>query len=365
MPKQKKKRLRLPNGFGGVRSLGPNLRKPYQARVTDGWDDEGRQIYRSLGTFETEREALLALAKYNDDPCALGTSTLTFAEVYQMWYAKRFSGPEDQRGNSAASRRAAESAFKNSQALHGRRFYQIKLKDLQEQMDACQLRTSSRNNVKQLWMELWRYALLHEIVRSNQAGEVEIGTREADSRPKVVRAIFTADELQLLWSVERIARDFGDDETWSQVAGALVLNYTGVRITEMLRLPVANIHMKERYIVGGLKTAAGKNRIIPIHLALLPILRRLSAGKTYLFERSPGRPHNRTSYVNRYWDPLMARLEMNHLPHDCRYTCISLLDTAGVKDLTIKRIVGHADKNQTEHYTVKELPELLEAIDLI
>ena len=38
-------------------------------------------------------------------------------------------------------------------------------------------------------------------------------------------------------------------------------------------------------------------------------------------------------------------------PHWCRHTAASRMKLYGVDDLAIKRILGHADANVTEHYT--------------
>lgn len=364
MPR-KKKRLKLPNGFGGVRYLGDNRRKPYEARVTDGWDDEGVQKYRSLGTFTNERDALVALAIYNDDPCTLGTASLTFSEIYKMWYAKRFDGPDSKHGNSTASKASVAAAFKNSAALHSLQFYKIKFKDLQKVMDDCPLRKSSRNNMKTLWKEMWRYAMLQEVVKSNQAVDVDVDSHTADQDPKIKRSVFTDTEIQMLWDTLQNADIKHNEQVWEQAASVLILIYTGMRVSEMLQMNTSHIHFDERYMVGGLKTQAGKNRIIPIHNKILDILKRCAQGRSYLFQRQDGKPRQRDSYFKISWSPLMNQLGLSHLPHDCRYTCASRLDSAGANKLSTKRILGHADQDVTEHYTQKQISELLSAINLI
>ncbi len=40
--------MRNPNGYGGVSKLKGNRRKPYVARITDGYRDTGSQIYKVL-----------------------------------------------------------------------------------------------------------------------------------------------------------------------------------------------------------------------------------------------------------------------------------------------------------------------------
>jgi len=44
--------MRLPNGFGNINKLSGNRRKPYRARLFDGYTDEGKRIYKTLGYYE-------------------------------------------------------------------------------------------------------------------------------------------------------------------------------------------------------------------------------------------------------------------------------------------------------------------------
>ena len=46
---------------------------------------------------------------------------------------------------------------------------------------------------------------------------------------------------------------------------AMIYCYTGMRSAELLQVKKANVDLKSRVIVAGLKTAAGQDRHIPIH----------------------------------------------------------------------------------------------------
>ena len=63
----------------------------------------------------------------------------------------------------------------------------------------------------------------------------------------------------------------------------------------------------------------------------------------------------------------MAELKLpDHLPHDTRYTCATMMHRAKVDLLTRKRILGHAVTDITEGvYTDTADAELLAAIDSI
>lgn len=120
----------------------------------------------------------------------------------------------------------------------------------------------------------------------------------------------------------------------------------------------------ERYAIGGIKTEAGKDRIIPLHDAIIPLLaKRMESGQRYVVQgaKNPSMPY---VTFNKEWRkrPLLAA----HKTHDTRHTFVSMLHSADVPEITIKLIVGHAQKDVTgQVYVHKMLPELLEAVNRI
>ena len=84
--------MRNPNGFGGIYKLTGNRRKPYVARITTGWTDEGKQIYKNLGTYRNYKEAMQALTDYNSNPYDLDATKITFSEIYEKWNEINFRG---------------------------------------------------------------------------------------------------------------------------------------------------------------------------------------------------------------------------------------------------------------------------------
>ena len=66
------------------------------------------------------------------------------------------------------------------------------------------------------------------------------------------------------------------------------------------------------------------------------------------------------------YNNIIEKLKIDHTPHECGHTCISLLNTAGANRLCVKRIVGHSEKDITDDcHMHKTLEELIETIDLI
>lgn len=54
---------------------------------------------------------------------------------------------------------------------------------------------------------------------------------------------------------------------------------------------------------------------------------------------------------------------MKHVPHECRHTFASLMNSANANKLCIKRIMGHSSQDITDDvYTHKTIEELIAAI---
>ena len=125
-------------------------------------------------------------------------------------------------------------------------------------------------------------------------------------------------------------------------------------------------YLKELTMTGGTKTAAGKNRIVPIHSKIQSIVQKhFEQSKSgYLFEYN-GKKLNQSQY-REFWADIMDKLQMEHTPHECRHTFRSRLDSAGANKVCIDRLMGHKSKGTGERvYTHKNIEELRLNIELI
>ena len=150
------------------------------------------------------------------------------------------------------------------------------------------------------------------------------------------------------------------------VDSVLFFLYTGFRISEMIALKTEAVNLEAQTMTGGTKTAAGKNRIVPIHSKIQHIVqKRVEQSKSgYLFEYN-GKKLNQTQY-RALWAEIMGKLKMQHTPHECRHTFRSRLDSAGANKVCIDRIMGHKSKGTGERvYTHKNIEELKLNIELI
>lgn len=346
---RKRKDLRLPNNYGGVVYLGEKRRRPYGARITIGFEPKGekngvmqyRQKYKYLGFFEKRTEALECLIEYNKNPYDINASKITFEEVYKEWSERAF---KDLSKNSI---RVYHTAFKKCEPLYNIPFADLRAKHLQDVIDNIES-PSACKPVKLVLGLLYKYAIKHEIVNNDYSKRIDLPKIEKKQPPKP----FTKDEIKQLWELK--------DNKYAEII--IILLYTGLRIGELLIIKNENIHLDERYMVGGFKTEAGTNRIIPIHKKIAPIIEKHISQENTLFYSRAKTPILYETLRKKLVE-LFDALEMKHTAHDTRHTFVSQAERLGLNNLTLKRVIGHADASTTEHYTHKDKEDLITFID--
>lgn len=355
---KKKKRMRLPNGIGSVHKIGDgkNRRKPWRARVPSHLEfnaDTGKctQKYIILGYYENEQDAIAALFDYRKDPYTMDAATMTFADIYKLWSEKKF--PEV----SVSSRGGYASAYKHCEPLYNMKMRDIRTSHMERIMSTVDVGYQMQSRIKLLWSQLFSYALEHDIVQKDYSSFVT--TRDKQEPTK--RTAIPAEDREKLWQ----AVDSGDLDAKL----AMILIYTGLRPSELLEIRKDNVDLEARMMVGGMKTAAGTNRRIPIHKAILPFVQELMAtdGDLLVMRYDKSKPQAITykHFAALRWKPLMDRLKMNYTAHYCRHTCATMMREANVPDDLRKLILGHATGDITDRYTHHSDQMLIEAIDLV
>lgn len=337
--------MRLPNGYGSVTKLSGKRRKPYIVRITQGVDEDTNEFVRKvLGYYRTRKEALEALADYNKDPYDLSAHEYTFAEVYKLWSEQHFA---DLSKSAITNHKAA---YKALSPLYDLTFKDIRLMHLQKAMDESGKSFNTKQRMKNVVSLMYAYAIRHEITDKDYSKFIEIGKAAAVQRP---HEPFTLAEIDTLWA------NVGEVPFIDTV---LILIYTGMRAGELLNLRKENVHLEERYMIGGSKTEAGKNRIIPLNDKIIPLVQmRYNTSDEYLIE-----PHLSYADYKRRFNKVMSTLHMSHRTHDGRHTFASLMDTANANPKALKTIMGHTGGDLTSKvYIHKSLPELLDNINRI
>ena len=336
--------MKNPNGYGSVVKLSGNRRKPYVVRKTIGWNEKGYPIYSVVGYCRTREEGMILLAGFNNETWDVDKAKITFAGLFELWRDKKAV----KLGRS--NRAPLFSAYYHCKTLHKTKYKEIKSFHMQECIDDCNKGYSTQGAIKNLLRHLDKFALELDIVTRCYS---ELLTSEPI--PDTSKTPFTDEEIDKIWGAL--------DMPW--VDSVLSFLYTGFRISELLDLRIANVDLQQVTIQGGTKTRAGKDRLVPIHSRILPLIeKRMQNGGEYLFGDKGNRISSDTYY--KYWNEVMEALKIEHTPHKCRHTFRSRLDSAGANKRCIDLIMGHKSKDVGERvYTHKTIKELSEAIELL
>jgi integrase len=391
--------MRLPNGFGSVTKLSGKRRNPWRARVTIGWEnvtnpEDGKitntQIYANVGCYEKKLYAMQALNSYHNNPQVfvallelykrrqitldellnlqkpkttpekiikdvdkVGT---TFEQLHTLWRAD--SGKYGGANKRKESKYYYDQAFNLCEQFHHMYVDDISLNMMQSYVDNSDRTKSVMKYFKLLMKAVYTYAVIKDIITPDQNKTEYIDLSTAKEVKKNPRTRFSTEEINLLW-------DYVDNDEYTSVA--LMLIYSGVRISELLNLKKINVHIEERYFeVTDSKTKSGI-RIVPIAEKVVAFFEHwMIKDSEYLITGKKDQHVSHTYFRENYWLNVMQALDLKHKPHDTRHTCASLLKTAKIQSVIIKKILGHKSQDITDDvYTEFEIAPLLEAINLI
>lgn len=343
----KKKSLRLPPGYGSVTKLSGNRRRPYMVKVNTTRDERGYPKFDILGYYEDRAAALQALAEYNRNPYDVNASKATFKEVYEMWFNQKFNVNKKKLSKSSIS--CTKAAFKKCVALHDVTYANIRTSDMQAILDDFTLSHAYMEHIKNLFNQIGKYALEYDIIQKDYSQFVKINKEDDDEHG----IPFSKEDIDKLWMHLDVPL----------VDTILIFIYSGWRISELYKMPLEDIDLKARTFKGGVKTKAGKNRIVPIHSKIYDMVKRrcVPGYKSILGNISA------STYRKAFKQALLnVGITEPHTPHDCRHTFATLLNNANANPVAIKRLMGHSSNDITEKiYTHKDTEELRKEIEKI
>ena len=301
--------MRLPNGYGSVFKV-EGRRNPWRA-VTAG---PGR---RHVGYFATRKEAVKALNNLVEK------NPTTVKEVYDKWSSEKYG--------KIVNSRYYEKAFERLAPIWDRKLAELKLADLEKMLRQTDCSAGAKSNIKLLLHQLYEWAMKHDIVQKNYSVYLDAPVPKAKKKTP-----FSKEEIQVLFD------DFS--ETAQMV---LVSIYSGWRPGELVTFTIDGDLMK-----GGSKTEAGRDRIVPIHPKIKDFVQEYRI--TYFTYR-------------KHFNKLMEELGMNHTPHECRHTFVTMAKEKEINDNIIKLLVGHQSGDVTEgiytHRTIDSLRRAIAKID--
>ena len=208
--------------------------------------------------------------------------------------------------------------------------------------------------MKTITSQIFRYAMKLDIIDKNYCNFVTL----PKYKRVLERKIFTEEEIAVLWT---------NMKEVEYVDVILILIYTGMRINELLKLKKTDVDIVNCTLIGGSKTDAGKNRIIPIHSKILPLIKKRMENKTdYLIpnKTQKGAMHY-ISFRQNIFIPMMEKLGMRHTLHDTRHTFATMISDVSDNETAITGIIGHTNINMTKKYTHTNIEKMKKEIEKI
>lgn len=369
MPSKRKKHPKLPNGFGSIKVLSGNRRNPYAIYPpTKEFSHDGTPItpaalayvddwYKGFyvlmayknGTFSQNTLAELnqitttdsirnhdlvekIIAAYNSSSSTASDSK-TFSSVYDDFYDYKFNRDKNKNYSNSA-RYSTRAAYKNCSVLHNKIFKSLRAKDLQDVVDNCPLKHASKELIVSLFHQMYAYADMFDLCDKDYSTHIRIYTQDDDEKG----VPFSEAEIDALWK-HREDNDI--------IRGILIMIYSGFRISAYSKMKIS---LEENYFLGGVKTASAKDRTVPIH----PLIRPMVNPEMKLFTVSD------SAFRDDFTAALAAIGITKHTPHDCRHTFSWLCDKYHVDPLSKKMLLGHSlgsdvTASRYGHRTVEEL----------
>lgn len=341
VPSPQKHRRRA-KGTGSVYKLQGRRSKPWAACVNG----------RLIGTCRTSGEAVALLEQYNASRAPESLRRITFAEVYDQWSAQHYKTI----GESA--QKSYSLAYASASQLYDKALADLGTADYQRVIDGMVsdgLSRSTCEKVRLLFGQLCQWGMTRDIIDKNYAQFLELPAPS----PKKTRVLSDV-EIARIWTME-------DDKRLGDTARiTLIMIYTGMRINELLLMRRENVHLDQRYMIGGEKTAAGRDRPIPIDKCIVPLIQHFLDGNTseWLIPSASGIPRDH-HVVRRSFSSLMKKLDIEGVtPHTCRHTAASRWAAQGMPIQSVKEILGHSSIQTTSDiYTHADPLALVRALD--
>lgn len=353
--------MRLPNGFGNINKLSGSRRKPYRARIFDGYTNDGKRIYKTLGYYEKYTDAYTALVDYHRNPYDI-ENDITFAEFFEKWSAEKFEKISQSNVNGY------KASFKHCESLHKMAIKDIKLAHMQAVIDNSGKNYPTLKKIKSFLSQMFDFAVMQDIISKDRDKTefIDIGEKEESTK----HFKFTNAEIDVLWK-------------WSvndYVQVILMLIYCGARPGEFFDVKKADVNLEEEYfIIQGGKNDNARRRV-PIHHRVMPFYQNwMSKDGEYLVTKHNGTKFNFSTghrqYTDGYWKPVLQDVGIytykddygntqEHLPHDTRHTFTSMWKEKKLDETFRRKIQGHSGKGVGEQvYTHIDMQRLKEEIN--
>lgn len=346
------------NGQGSVYKRGNR----WIAVVTLGYESHGLgeplRITRQK-SFEKKSDAIAALPSLKaEQPKRPGTD-ITFKALYDLWL------PTHRAGKSTLD--CYKAAFKHLRPVWNLRMSEITVDDLQECFDDCPAGKRTRENMRAVIGLVYKYGIpRNHIPMDRNLAQFVVVEGDAATR----RESFTDKQIE---QIRKVA------PTVKYASYVYCMIYLGFRPTEFLSLTNANHHADQHYFIGGAKTAAGIDRLVPVAPKIQQYVAEAAAqGGETIFCREDGKAWTRDAFTDVFYDVLNAAgidnpmveiaggmLRHKYTPHSCRHTFATLMKRVDAPSKDKQAVIGHTSDAMLKYYQDAPLEDLRRLVDAI
>lgn len=337
--KEKAKPPRRGNGLGSVYR---DTNGKWIAQAVVGREN-GHYKYRRKKGFETKKAAIAAIAELTSPVLSSRSKKVCdiWAEMSPKWIDSL----------SKDKQSAYQRAYDRMEYLHQADIGNLIAQDWQKQIDQIPGSYYPKRDAKIVVSKLYQYAIAQGWLQANMAEHI---TLPKQAKPK--KDAFSTEELDSLW------KSWKSGYEWT--AYILIMCYTGMRPGELLRIRTKDIHLQERYMVGGIKSEAGIDRCIAFPSFVVPLVAwamdHAQNGKLLAI--------NEDNFYKQYDAALdhagIVRTQEHPMtPHCCRHTFVTMGTDCGIQLAILQKMAGHSDVSVTAGYNHTHDPQLIAAVE--
>lgn len=373
------KRKKRPNGTGSIYKKNGK----FQATTSS---QKGDRVY--LGSFDTEKQATQAINMFGAKSANIASTKITIEQIYFDYVSDNIE---------KLSEKAQETyklAWVRLEPLWKTSIFSLKLKTIQKVFDTYSvehqkidgngnkiflthegkettlntgfakmqkaLSKGTLKNMKILLAKIYKVAMANDWAIKDYSQFVNI---ETDTITQRNMSRFTKAELKSFFD---LVNDF------DYLDYIIIMSYTNFRVSEFLSLTKENYHITDSgvpYFQGGVKTQAGKNRVVPIHKDIQPLVANCIAknGDTIFCDKDTLKEFNVSNFRYRF-DKIIRELGFGSefTPHSCRRTFSTLFSATGANEADLIALMGHTKIETDIHYYInQEVETLYNAINKI
>lgn len=322
----------------------------WTAEITVGYEQRGEKLYRKKRTktgFKTKKEAAEYIPQLRVAPNPKAEKTaISFAKLYELWL------PTHEASKSTID--CYKAAFGHFDELHHVKFSEIGIDDLQECVDECRNGKRTKQLMKVLATLMYKYA----IPRGYTAEKLNFGEYiKVKGEDGAGRDAFTPAEVEKI----RAAVFSATPVPYAEYVYCNI--YTGYRTKEFVSARIEDYDKAQDAIQGGIKTEAGKTRLVTLSPKISGIVREIVGDRTTgpIFPASDGNFLTVAQY-RKIFKSVLAQAGIDRAgltPYCCRHTFATLLmrATEGT-DKEKTHLMGHTSAAMTAHYQHPDLDDL-------